>query len=171
MSVAQTISSGLILSAGAAIYLLFWFSSECSVEPLPLVFSAYSWGPHYWRPATKLFGTGLRSILRPSLRHPNRTPRSDVSGFRCQISIFGCRLMSAKCRCPLDPRPSSLGTHLPQRRKARQERVIKTNSLRSWRPFDGVYPELSRRAQDMLGAINPLRLLNQNPIDSLAALR
>ena len=22
----------------------------------------------------------------------------------------------------------------------------------SWRPFDGVYPELSRRAQDMLGA-------------------
>ena len=47
----------------------------------------------------------------------------------------------------------------------------KNTSLRSWRPFGGVYPERSRRAQDMLGAINPLRLLDQNPIDSLAALR
>jgi hypothetical protein len=27
-------------------------------------------------------------------------------------------------------------------------------TLRAWRPFDAVYPERCRRAQDMLGAIN-----------------
>ena len=31
--------------------------------------------------------------------------------------------------------------------------LLKEVSLRSWRPFDGVYPERSRGAQDMLGAI------------------
>jgi hypothetical protein len=32
--------------------------------------------------------------------------------------------------------------------------ISKSLTLRAWRPFDGVYPEHSRRAQDMLGAIN-----------------
>jgi len=37
--------------------------------------------------------------------------------------------------------------------------IGKNLSLRAWRPFDGVYPELSRRTQDMLGAINILTLV------------
>ena len=32
-------------------------------------------------------------------------------------------------------------------------------SLRAWGPFDGVYPERSRRAQDMLGAIDFLEVV------------
>ena len=41
------------------------------MAPLPLDFSVYSRGQRCWRPATKLFGTGQRSIPPPLLRHPN----------------------------------------------------------------------------------------------------
>ena len=53
------------LSAGAAICLLFWFSSESSVEPLPLVFSVCSWGPRCWQRAMKLCETGRKPIRQP----------------------------------------------------------------------------------------------------------